>query len=165
MLLLLPLTALAYEVYMEPDAFVTEAFDGTPPSATTLWIKGDLKPVVTNILGHPYGKLRIRYWRKDERTVWILDEIGKEKPITTGVIIRNGQLETIKVLIFRESRGWEVQHDFFTDQFLGARVVSDQRLDRQIDGISGATLSVDALTKQARLALFLDHHVTQNQTP
>jgi len=162
LLLALPLAAHAYEVYMEPDNFIATAFDGAPPRPSTLWIKGDLKSAVTNLLGHPYEKLRVRYWRKDEQTAWILNEIGKEKPITTGIIIRQGQLKTIKVLIFRESRGWEVQYDFFTDQFLGARVDDKRQLDRHIDGISGATLSVNALTKQARLALHLDHHVTQN---
>jgi hypothetical protein len=32
------------------------------------------------------------------------------------------------------------------------------RLDRSIDGISGATLSVDALKRQARLALLLTQY-------
>ncbi|RKZ69477.1 MAG: FMN-binding protein, partial [Gammaproteobacteria bacterium] len=33
------------------------------------------------------------------------------------------------------------------------------QLDRHIDGISGATLSVKAMTKMARLALLLNHEV------
>ena len=60
-----------------------------------------------------------------------------------------------KVLVFRESRGWEVRHPFFTDQFRDAGLTGELALDRNIDGISGATLSVRALSRLARLALYL----------
>lgn len=60
--------------------------------------------------------------------------------------------------MFRESRGFEVRYPFFTDQFRGARLREGLDLDREIDGISGATLSVRALTKLARLALLLRAH-------
>ena len=42
----------------------------------------------------------------------------------------------------------------------GATVDADYRLDRYIDGISGATLSVDALTRLGRLALYLTEEIT-----
>jgi Na+-transporting NADH:ubiquinone oxidoreductase subunit NqrC len=60
------------------------------------------------------------------------------------------------VLIFRESHGWEVRHDFFTDQFKGLTLDGDSNLSARIDGISGATLSVNALRNLARFALYLD---------
>ena len=94
--------------------------------------------------------------------MWVLDEIGKELPITTGIIVNNGAIERVRVLVFRESRGWEVRHDFFTNQFKGAGMTKDGRLDRQIDGISGATLSVRAVEKLARVALLLDPRVNGN---
>ncbi len=81
------------------------------------------------------------------------------KPITTGLAVDDGAIERIRVLVYRESRGWEVRYDFFTAQFIGARLDGDARLDRRIDGISGATLSVRALTNLARLALYLHHAV------
>ena len=46
-----------------------------------------------------------------------------------------------------------------TLQFKDATLTTERNLDRKIDGISGATLSVNALTKLARLALFLDSYV------
>ena len=91
----------------------------------------------------------------NSRSAWILEEIGKDKPITVGLVVNNNTLERIRVLIFRESRGWEVRYPFFTDQFRGAGLADEHRLDRHIDGISGATLSVRALEKLARLALYL----------
>ena len=146
-------------VYQKPDAFINEVFDGNPPESEKLWIKKDLKEQVKEILGHDLGVLRVRYWKKQQRTAWILEEIGKEQPITTGIVIANGAIETVKILVFRESRGWEVRYPFFTDQFRDSSLEQDKQLDKHIDGISGATLSVHAVTKLARLALLLDQQV------
>ncbi len=148
-------TLLARGTYQEPKDFLREVFAGSPPEPETLWLKGDVKESVTAILGHRYNALRIRYWGQDRRTAWILEEIGKDHPITTGFVVNAGKLETVRVLVFRESRGWEVRHPFFTDQFTGATLTDRQQLDHNIDGISGATLSVRALENLARLALYL----------
>ena len=90
-----------------------------------------------------------------------MNETGKTQPITIGIIIDNGKISLLKVLAFRESRGWEVKHDFFTDQFKQATLDKNLNLDKPIDGISGATLSVRALTKIAKLALFFDQQIRQ----
>ena len=102
--------------------------------------------------------LRVRYWHRDRRTAWILDEIGKERPITVGIVVEDDAASMVRVLEFRESRGWEVRYHFFTDQFNDVRLDRGDELDRQIDGITGATLSVNAVTRAVRLALFLYRH-------
>lgn len=147
-------TALAEE-YQSPEVFLDETFSGSVPKPDVVWLKGDVKQVVRDILGHNYPALRIRYWQVDQRTAWILEEIGKEKPITVGLVVDTDQLERVKVLAFRESRGWEVRYPFFTDQFAGIGLDDDRDLNGYIDGISGATLSVRALKKLARMALYL----------
>jgi hypothetical protein len=108
--------------------------------------------------------MRIRYWAEGGRTAWIVEEIGKEKPITTGIVVNDGSIERVKVLIFRESRGWEVRHDFFTKQFHGATLNGHRELDRSIDGISGATMSVSAVTRLARMVLLLDRKVAAHES-
>ncbi|RMG31470.1 MAG: FMN-binding protein [Gammaproteobacteria bacterium] len=165
--LLLSLTgaALARGTYQTPAAFLAESFPEGVPQPGVLWLRGRLREEVKAILGHRYPALRIRYWRQDDRTAFILEEIGKEEPITTGIVVRNGHIERIRVLIFRESRGDEVRHDFFTRQFEGARLTADRRLDRAIDNISGATLSVRAIKKLARLALLLEAHLRTRKVP
>ncbi|MBV1880459.1 MAG: FMN-binding protein [Pseudomonadales bacterium] len=120
----------------------------------TLWLTKEIKQTAENILGHPLNILRVRYWKHANRTVWILDEIGKIKPITTGVIIENASILSLHILAFRESRGWEVKYPFFTDQFLNIALNKKSRLDKNIDGITGATLSVRAVSNVARLALY-----------
>ncbi len=160
LIFLLPMTSSARGVYQEPTAFINEAFSGEPPKASRIWITGKKKQIATEILGHRPGSLRLRYWGKGSRTAWVLEEIGKEKPITVGIIVNKDRIERVKVLIFLESRGWEVRHDFFTDQFKNMGLHKNQKLDKHIDGISGATLSVRALKKLSRLALYL-----HTQTP
>jgi hypothetical protein len=147
------------EQYQSRDDFLQQAFVGTLPKANILWLKKPLKKVVKDILQHPPGFIRTRYWQQDDKTVWILNEIGKVKLITVGVVIQAHKIQTIKVLAFRESRGWEVKHPFFTDQFKQRTLTQDLKLDKSIDGISGATLSVRALNKIARMALFFDRQV------
>lgn len=148
-------TAQATE-YQSADNFLREVFAGAPPSPKVIWLNGPVGQTTTSILGHPPTSLRSRYWLKDGRSAWILEEIGKEKPITVGLVVNQGRLEQIKVLAFREIRGDEVRHDFFTRQFKNASLKTGAtQLDRPIDGISGATMSVSALTRLARLALYL----------
>jgi len=143
-------------VYQEPAAFVGEAFAGRPPASATLWLDAAMQNEIAAILGHRYPAMRLRYWHDGARSAWVLEEIGKEEPITVGIVVGQGRIERVKVLAFRESRGGEVRHPFFTRQFEGAGLDAGRGLDRPIDGISGATLSVRALTKLARLALYLD---------
>lgn len=157
--LLCPLAAMSTGIYQEPEVFLEEVFAGKPPGSKRLWIDKDLRNGIHRIMDHDLGVLRIRYWERGGRTAWILEEIGKDKPITTGIVINNGEIEQIKILIFRETRGWEVRYPFFTDQFTGSSLTSDNELDKYIDGISGATLSVNALTRLARLALLLHQYI------
>ncbi|MEE9398560.1 MAG: FMN-binding protein [Methylococcales bacterium] len=148
-------------IYQQPTDFLNEVLVGEVPKPSVLWLSKPLRQHAKEILSHPPGFLRTRYWKKQTKTVWILDEIGKSEPITVGIVIDNGEISLIKVLAFHESRGWEVKHDFFTNQFKGLFLNSEQKLNRHIDGISGATLSVRALKKVAALALLFNKFVSE----
>ncbi|MAT82741.1 MAG: FMN-binding protein [Gammaproteobacteria bacterium] len=143
--------------YQSPEDFVRTAFPDADPAARALWLRAGLRDDAAELLGRAPAP-RIRYWQAGSRTAWILDEIGKDRPITAGVVVDGGAIADVRVLVFRESRGWEVKHAFFTDQFHDARLTADHDLDQAIDGITGATLSVRAMKKMARLALLLDAH-------
>lgn len=151
-------------VYQEPDEFIKETFPDGAFEKKVIWPDKALQQEMADILDHQYKGLRIRYWIHGTKTAWILDEIGKEKPITTGIVINNNKIERIRILIFRESRGWEVRHAFFTDQFSNASLLDDKQLDRSIDNISGATLSVRAVTKLSRIALLLHKQILFSDT-
>lgn len=160
MLAIVPMAA-AMETYQTSKEFIHEAFPGGVPKVSKIWIKSELKQEIRKIIQRDLNVLRVKYWEKQGRSAWILEEIGKERPITIGVVINNNEIEKIKVLVFRESRGWEVRYPFFTDQFSKVKLNSDHSLNRHIDGISGATLSVRAMQKMARLALFLSEKIKE----
>ena len=147
---------LAERVYQPPEEFISETFGGFSPEVRSLMMLGDRKKEVTKILSRKPRKLRTRYWEKEGKTVWILEEIGKTKLITAGFVVEDGKISDAKVLVYRESHGDEVRHNFFLNQFFGLGLNSDRGLNGNIDGISGATLSVRSMKKMATLALFLD---------
>lgn len=154
-LMMIATVSYARGTYQEPSEFIAQVFNGAPPKPEVVWITGELKEEVRQIMGHDLASLRLRYWGESQRSAWILEEVGKAEPITVGVVIGKNRIEQIKVLVFRESRGDEVRYPFFTNQFIGLGLKQDQQLSGHIDGISGATLSVRALTKIAHLALHL----------
>jgi hypothetical protein len=137
---------------------LAETFHQQVPKSQVVWLKGDVKQAVKAILGHDYAGLRVRYWHQDDRSAWILEEIGKEQPITFGVVVNQDHIESIKVLTYRESRGYEVRYPAFTQQFQQAKL-DGEVLNKHIDGITGATLSVRAMIAIARLALYLDSQI------
>lgn len=141
-------------VFLEPKSFLEQLFTQTP-EVKTLWLNNESRPVAEAIAGHNLP-LRTRYYQQGQRTAWVLEEIGKELPITLGIVVENQQIVALRVLEYREVRGGEVRYDFFTQQFVGAQLTHKEReLSKNIDGIAGATLSVRALKKTARLALYL----------
>lgn len=150
-------------VYQTEKDFISQAFAGATPQVKKLWLTKEDKAVIADILQHSYSRMRVNYWQLGNETVWILDEIGKEKPITIGVHIKAQKISQLKVLTFRESRGDEVRHDFYAQQFINSQLQDSTQLSQHVDGITGATLSVRATTKIARLALWLDAKVINDK--
>jgi len=164
-LLVLPGKLWAGGVYEEPAAFLARAFGKDLPEPQLLWLSDTQQAAAADILGHRYASLRVRYWLSAGRGAWILEEIGKEEPITVGIVVGNEQghskIESVQVLEFRESRGDEVRHMFFTKRFKGAGLTEQLRLDRHIDNITGASMSVRAMVKVANLALYFHEQVSR----
>lgn len=151
--------SVAAEEYLSRDEFLVLAFGDSEPQMHTLWLTEDSKAAARDAVGWVPHALRLRYWQAGSRTAWILEDIGKDKPITLGITVSNRQIERVDVLAFRESRGWEIRYPFFTSQFSGLGLAEDGHLSDTVDGITGATLSVRAVDRVARLALWLDSQV------
>lgn len=130
-----------WTTYQTPEAFIAEAFHGAPPAP--------------KVASGPAGP--VHYWRANGRSAWVLDDLGKQgyQLTTAGFIVKAGAIESAKVLVYRESRGEQVAQPSFLQKFVGARLAAGQ-LDRGIDNISGATLSVQMMQRMARTVLALD---------
>ncbi len=158
----IPINLVEAQQVTSQDEFIKGTFEQAPVTPGLLWLDKEVKATVAGILGHPYAGMRIRYWTSGDRIAWILDEIGKEEPITVGVVTRQNRINSVSILEFRESRGGEVRYESFTRQFIGAGLDETHRLDNPIDGITGATLSVWAVTRVAELALYLSSRVNHD---
>ncbi|MDX1804167.1 MAG: FMN-binding protein [Alcanivorax sp.] len=146
--------------YLSQADFLQQAFAGVSFQGRLLVPDAGLRQRITALLGHPLRARRLHYWQADGRTAWVIDEIGRDEPITLGIVVGAQGIEQLKVLAYRETRGGEVTRSAFLRQFNGASLNHDQALTTPIDGITGATLSVHAVTRAARLALLLTATVT-----
>lgn len=155
-LLVQPLAA-ATRTYEKPSAFLQRHF-GEMPETKLLKLTDSDQQALKKILGRGYGAQQVRYWQVGDKSAWILNEVGKTQPITVGVLVSKGKIAEIKVLIYRESHGWEVSRPFFTKQFVGASL-DENKLNVQVDGVVGATLSVSAMKKMGTVALYFDQQL------
>jgi len=86
----------------------------------------------------------------------LIDEIGKHMPITFVVALApDGSIRDMDVAVYRERIGGAVRNRSFLDQFKGKRRGDGLKIGKDIDGISGATLSAMAAERAARRALDL----------
>ena len=151
---------LSFALLLPPQIFASDSKDflanyfESIPKPERIWIDKDKKKQIISKFNPSQIKLSYRYWQKDGMTIWILDEIGKERNITTAVVIEYGLVKSVDVITYRESRGGAIQSKRFTTQYQQKSKTS--HFEKEIDSISGATLSVNAVNKQVHLALYLD---------
>lgn len=157
-LLLMPVVW-AKGVYQTTEEFAAEKWPDTAFNKAVYWLTPTDKLMAKQLFERDYIGLRIRYLSVGQQTLWTLEEIGKEQPITVGVIVGPEGVVDVRILAYRESRGGEVKYPFFTEQFLGATLTSDSGISTHIDNISGATLSVGAVKRVVAWALYLHSQV------
>jgi len=117
---------------------------------------------------HSEKQARLRFW-SNHIYVWeishgdsllglaYLDNVkGKSQPITFAVFFdKNGVVMDSHIIKYREPIGGEVANRHWLKQFFGKSTTSDYKVGKQIDGISGATMSVTAVTKGIQRSTFI----------
>ena len=79
---------------------------------------------------------------------------GKDQPITYLVAVDPaGRLRDVDILVYREPYGGEVAYEPWRRQFRGKGPDAPLLVGRDIQGISGATISVNAVTASVRRAV------------
>ena len=86
----------------------------------------------------------------------ITQEIGRFKPITFMVKTDpDGKVDRVEILVYREAVGAEVRRRRFWGQFRGKTAQDGLRINRDIINITGATMSVQAVTAGVRKVLVM----------
>jgi transcriptional regulator of nitric oxide reductase len=84
----------------------------------------------------------------------VANVIGKDQPITFLVAVDSmARLADVDILVYREPYGGEVAYNAWRRQFRGKTAEDSLRVGREIRNISGATISVHAVTVGIRRVL------------
>ena len=109
------------------------------------------------ILGRRYAASRLTYWSAGGKRLWLLDGRGLSGRFTAGFVVEDGSLVHSEVLQYVGAQGRAITGKPFLRQFRGVRLRrGGNGLDRQVEAVSGATISATAFTNLARLVLVLD---------
>lgn len=157
---IVPLSAQAKEV-MKMGEFLKSNFEGAPKVTKETFTlsaaqKADLKKVAKNSsendLTFYYGKTEDG---KLKATCTVLGQEGKEGPMTVGVCFEpEGLVKSVRVLNHVEDHGREVDQVSYLKQYNGKAAASNFRIGKDVDGISGATISSEAVSEAVRKAAF-----------
>lgn len=154
------------QVYLTKKAALNVAFPGADAiNKERKWLTDDQKKAIEEISLVEISENRFNFYvgMKDSKPMgyMLIDHIiGKSFPITFMTVLNvDGTVRDVEVMVYREPRGWEVRFPSFMSQFFGMNAQSDFR---SINSLTGATLSVNAITKGVKKAaaaykvLFLD---------
>jgi hypothetical protein len=106
-----------------------------------------------NIVQQKFDKEYIHIWKichgDSIDGLAILDNTyGKSLPITFLVIIHpTGKIQRVDIIRYREPYGGAISSRSWLDQFIGKSSNDNFEIERDIDSISGATISVQSVTK------------------
>jgi len=154
------------QVYLTKKQALDMAFPGADViDKERKWLTDDQKKAIEKISFVEISENRFNFYvgKKDGKPMgyMLIDHIiGKSFPITFMTVLNvDGTVRDVEILVYREPRGWEVRFPSFMSQFFGMNAESDFR---EINSLTGATLSVNAITRGVKKAvsaykvLFLD---------
>jgi electron transport complex protein RnfG len=166
-----PSAAVADQTYLrESDAPKAMFPDSVGADRRTLDLSELELKVLSQTVGRRIDVARYPYLdvRKQNETVgfiFILDVVGQSRPITFAVgVALDGSLRDIEVMVYREPQGEQIQEARFRRQFAGKRLKDPITLGRDIDVISGASISSRSATYAARKALSLAEILSLRRT-
>ena len=99
--------------------------------------------------------------RKSLGLISVNSAIGRFDKFDFMVIFNpNKSIKTVRVLIYREDHGGEIASKSWLKQFEGKSPKDAKDLAQSIDGISGATMSCDAITKEIQKSLITIRNIS-----
>ena len=134
--------------------FITSQFgDSVSIKMNTLKLNAVVKSQLQNTARQAFYRDELYYWTISQNDSTLahafLDNVlGKSMPITFLVLFNTeGEIISSEVIKYREAYGGEVGNKNWLAQFTNSTDTSQFKVGKNIDGISGATISVNSLTK------------------
>jgi Na+-translocating ferredoxin:NAD+ oxidoreductase RnfG subunit len=138
-------------IYPDSTGVEHRSLDLTPAELERL-----SKTLGRKVEARSYPYLEVRKGDAVLGAIFILDAMGQTKPITFAVAVApSGELHEIQVMIYREPHGEEIREARFRKQFAGKRLQDPVALGKDIDAITGATISSRSAAYAARKGLAL----------
>ncbi len=118
-----------------------------PRSLTAEEVARIEKTSATNVLNR-----QVRAWKASTGGWFIADQVvGKHDFIPFALALdQNGAVKSVEILEYREAYGGEIRNEQWRAQFAGKNHDSALKLTRDIQNISGATLSSKHVTDGVR---------------
>ncbi len=140
------------ETYLTEAQAMNILFPDVPFTLQTITLSDPQRRLIQQRSGETVRNPRVRLWRgRDGQGVFVDRVIGKHEYITYAVgIDPMGKVQGIEIMDYRESYGGEVRRPAWRRQFKGKAVGDSLKLDRDIQNISGATLSSAHITAGVR---------------
>jgi Na+-translocating ferredoxin:NAD+ oxidoreductase RnfG subunit len=97
----------------------------------------------------------IRLWKVADGSYFVVDEVvGKHEFITYAIGLNaDGSVKQIEIMDYRESYGYEVRNAEWRGQFTGKTSAAPLKLEKDIQNVSGATLSCRHVTDGVKRVL------------
>ena len=137
-------------------------------SMHTLKLNKKNKQSIQNQAQQIFYKDELYYWKISQNDTTIayafLDNVkGKSMPITFMVILnKEGTIKNTTIIKYREPYGGEVSNNRWLEQFNEKNEKSNYDVGKTIDGITGATISVNSLSKGIKKIVLLYSQVKDN---
>jgi hypothetical protein len=158
--LLLPLAALAvspacYAVqYLSVDQAQALMFPNAVLTPLPLTLSAEQKKAIEQRVGMKVRQSELRLWRAPGGYFLVDQVLGKHEFITYAVALDDaGAVRQIEILDYRETHGDEVRRPGWRAQFAGKTSADTLRVNKDIQNISGATLSCVHITDGIRRLL------------
>ncbi len=120
-----------------------------------------IKKKIEQQAGQQFFKDHVYVWKISDtdslKGYAVLDNVyGKSMPITFLVILNDkGEIKKTLVIKYREAYGGQISSTKWLRQFNSKDKNSNYNIGKDIDGISGATISVNALSKGIKKLVLL----------
>lgn len=158
---LLPLAMLAvspacYAVqYLSVEQAQALMFPDTVLAPLPLTLSSEQKKAIETRAGTTVRQTELRLWRAASGGYFMVDQVlGKHEFITYAVALDDsGAVRQIEILDYRETHGDEVRRPGWRSQFSGKTSADTLRVNKDIQNISGATLSCVHITDGVRRLL------------